>query len=617
MFIATIIPIQRGIPFDTLTYYSSEDIVCGAIVEIPFGRQTIYGLVLESVPLSNAKMSIKQATFSLKRVKRVVGASRYSESVTKGLLETKKKLLVPIGALAAVTLHELYFDLIQQTESTEALKRSQTLPPVIYGDTAARTDQYKRVIRSAFADKQSIIFIAPSIRALEYWYTQLKKGIGDHVVLIHSKRTKRDQKSALSAIKQSTRPLLICTTPHFAHIPRPDVGVMILEEESSSLYKTNDRYEIDMRVLLAQTAQAHGIHMIYSDVLPRFETLIDTQSPTLARSYVPEKVVIAPTEPYRSILPAETIELIRYCQKNKKTLFLYTNRKGIAPLSRCSDCGTIVECPTCTMPMLLRYKVTSTERERLFSCTHCGDTLPPTHTCGLCGSWNITPVSIGTDSLYEAVKSIVDEEYIVSIDDASSPDSADIEKMLSLLQKRKWYIMVGTQKLLPFIKSIDYTVIPFFDRLLSLPSPYTVEEILRLLFECNERTKENVVLCTRHPDFPLTVQIATRKIQTVIDEDIENRKTLSYPPFGTLLKLSVTVSSGHRESLVEKIESFFQEYDVSASPPRRISPQTMKLLCTWIISVPSTYLDDEHESVVSFLESLRLPYKIDTHPTRL
>ena len=51
MFIATIIPIQRGIPFDTLTYYSSEDIVCGAIVEIPFGRQTIYGLVLESVPL--------------------------------------------------------------------------------------------------------------------------------------------------------------------------------------------------------------------------------------------------------------------------------------------------------------------------------------------------------------------------------------------------------------------------------------------------------------------------------------------------------------------------------------------------------------------------------------
>jgi primosomal protein N' (replication factor Y) len=473
------------------------------------------------------------------------------------------------------------------------------------------------VIRSAFADKQSIVFVTPSIRSLEYWYAQLKKGIGDHVVLLHSKRTKRDQKSALSTIKQSSRPLLICATPHFAQVPRHDNGVLILEEESSTLYKTNDRYEVDTRTLLTSIAQAHGIHTICGDVLPRFETLITTNTPGLARSYVPDKVVIAPTEPYRSVLPAEAIELIRYCQKNKKTLFLYTNRKGIAPLSRCADCGTIVECPTCTLPIVLRYKVTSGEKERLFSCSHCGDMLPSTHVCTLCGSWNITPVSIGTDSLYDAVKQIVDEEHIVTIDDESTPDTAEVEKTLTALQKRKWYIMIGTQKMMPFIKSIDYTIIPFFDRILSTPSPYTVEETLRLIMECNERTKENLVLCTRHPDFPLTTHIATRKIQTLIDEDIEHRKTFGYPPFGVLLKLSVTVSSGHRESVTEKIESFFKDCDISAGAPRRISPETMKLLCTWVVSVSTTYLDDEHEALLSFLESLRVPYKIDTHPVRL
>lgn len=621
MYIATIIPIQRGIPLDTLSYYSSEILSSGMIVEIPMGRQSIYGLVLESIPLVQAKMSIKHATFTLKRVKKIVGISHFTEAVTKGLLEVKKKTLTPIGTLAAATLHELFFDLMQSvsSESIDALvsAKPQTLPVVIYGETAERIDQYKRVIRSSFADKKSIIFVAPSIRSITFWYEQLKKGIGDHVVLLHSKRTKRDQKSALSTIKQSERPLLICATPHFAHIPGDTIGVCILEEESSSLYKTNDRYEIDTRILLEEVARARGIHTIYGDTLPRFETLIEHDSTVLARSYIPDKVVIAPTEQYRSVLPIEAIELIRYCQKNRKTLFMFTHRKGIAPLSRCADCGTIVECPTCTLPITLRYKVTNQEKIRLFLCTHCGDTLPPAHLCIHCGSWNITPVSIGTESLREAVASIIPEENIITIDDDITPDALSIEKTLTEIQKKKWYVMIGTQKIIPYIKMIDYTVLPFFDRILSTPSPYTVEETVRLIMECNERTKENLVICTRHPDFPITKQIATRKIQDVINEDIENRKTFGYPPFGTLIKLSLTVTSGHREAVTEKVQTFFADYPVSPTPPRRISPQSMKLLCTWIISVPNSYLEDEHETLLSFIESLRTPYKIDTHPIRL
>lgn len=619
MHIATIIPIQRGIPLDTLSYYSSEELSCGMIVEVPMGRQSIYGLVLESIPLVQAKMSVKHATFTLKRVKKVIGTSIFTESVTKGLIEAKKKTLAPIGTLAAATLNEIYFDLIQNIKETEnaSLHESQIFPKVIYGNTDDRIDQYKRVIRSAFADKKSIVFVAPSIRSLNSWYEHLKKGIGDHVVILHSKRTKRDQKSALSLIKQSERPLLICATPHFAHVPGQNIGITILEEESNSLYKTNDRYEIDTRILISEISRARGVHMIYGDVLPRFETLVENQMTTLARSYVPDKVVIAPTESYRSILPVETIELIRYCQKNKKSLFIYTNRKGIAPLSRCSDCGTIVECPTCTLPITLRYKITTSEKVRLFICTHCGDTLPPTHVCLHCASWNITPVSIGTESLREAVASIVPEEHIITIDDDMTPDSGVIEKMLDEIQKKKWYVMVGTQKLIPFIKDVDYSAIPFFDRILSTPSPYTVEETLRLIMSCNAKTKENLVICTRHPDFSITKQIATRKIQEVIDEDIENRKTFGYPPFGTLLKLSVTVSSGHREAVVEKVETFFKDFPQSPTPARRISPQSLKLLCSWIISVPNTYLEDEYEELLSFLDSLRTPYKIDTHPIRL
>lgn len=622
MFIATIIPIQRGVPFDTLSYYSNELLTTGTIVEIPFGKQTLFGLVTEATPLIEAKMTLKHAHFSLKKIKRIVGHSSIATAVVQGLVDAKKQTLVPIGALAAEVLNELFLDILLTPKdvSKEVQKNDsapQLLPKIVYGTTAERTDHYKRIVRSIFADKKSLVFVAPSIRAATFWYEQLKKGIGDHVVLLHSKRTKRDLRSALSSIKTSERPLLVCTTPHFAHVPIETLGAIILEEESSALYKTNDRYEIDARVVLQTVAHHRGIPIIPGDTLPRFETLVQTGTPTLPRSYVPEKLVIAPTEPYRSILPVEAIELIRYCEKQRKTLFIFTNRKGLAPLSRCADCGTVVECPTCSLPITLRYKISQGERTRLFTCTHCGDTLPSTHTCAHCGGWNITPVSIGTDSIREALESIVPPEHVIVVDESTTPDSKDIEVLIETLQKKRWFVLVGTQKLLPFIKSIDYTLIPFFDRILSVPSPYTVEESLRLIMECNERSKESLVLCSQHPDFVVTNQLATKKVQELISEDIENRRALHYPPFGTLLKLSLTVTPSQQALIEEKVELFFKDYECSKTSARRISPQSMKLVCTWIIGVPLSYTEDMHEELLQFLDSLRAPYKIDTYPTRL
>ena len=617
MFILSVIPIQRGIPFSTLSYYSTDALSAGTLVELPLGKQVIHGLVVEATSLIEAKTSIKQATFSLKKIKSVVGISAFSTALIEGLREASAKTVTPIGSLASLVMNELFFDLLQKLP-TETIKKDvdEKIQSVVYGITLERVDQYKRIIRSAFAQRKSVVLVAPSIRALEYWHATLQKGISTHTLLLHSKVTKRDQKTVLSTIKQSERPLFICTTPLYAVIPRDDISTIIIEDEASSLYKTNDRFETDMRVVLDCIGRALRISIVYGDTLPRFETLHHSSSIELPRSYSPEKLVVVEIDPYRSILPTETVELIRYCQKNK-TLFIYTNRKGLAPLSRCADCGTTVDCPTCGLPIVLRHKIVDGERQRLFICKHCGDTLPPTHVCSYCASWNITPVSIGTESIREAVVSIIPETQVVSIDDDLTPDSKSIDTLLSDIQKKKWFVLIGTQKLLPYIKAVDFVVIPFFDRLLSVPSPVVVEETLRLIMECNEKTKDSLILCTKKPDFPITKLLSTKKIQEIIDTDMETREALHYPPFGALLKLSITVPSAQREMVTARVESFFEGVDITALPVRRISPESMKLLCVWIISGPSSYTQENSEELQAFLQELRFPYSLQINPSRL
>jgi primosomal protein N' (replication factor Y) len=338
----------------------------------------------------------------------------------------------------------------------------------------------------------------------------------------------------------------------------------------------------------------------------------------LSRSFNPERLVVVNTESFRTLLPTEIIELVRYCQKNKKSLFLYTNRKGIAPISRCSDCGTSVDCPSCGLPIVLRYKVNSAmEKERMFVCSHCASTLPADHHCEYCGSWNITPVAIGTESIKEALETLVDKEHIITIDDDMSLDDKQAESLIAEIQKKKFFVMVGTSKMLPFIKNIDFVAVPFFDRLLSTPSPFIVEEVLRLIMTLNEKTKDTLILCTKKPDFPITKLLSTKKIEEIIDSDIENRKSLLYPPFGLLLKLSVTVPVSHVEVISQKIKLFFQDLDNTMLPPRRINPGSMKVLCVSIVQATNSYLADNSELLESFLIDLRYPYKIEINPARL
>ena len=622
MYVATVIPIARGIPFDTLTYYAHEALTQGTLVSIPFGKQLIFGIIIETVPLAEAKTLIKSASFSLKKIKQVLGHSAYFEEVV-GTLRTASSLsLAPLGAIAGSTIPQFLFEYIHGEKIRDILSSTKEnervfTERVIAAPSRDRIDEYKRLIRTAFAAKKSVYVTAPTIRALEHLFRELSKGIQKHVVILHSKVTKKNLRSAFAQLKSNERPLLVLVSPGFLLTPRNDIGYLIAEQEGSSLYKTNDRYGIDIRLVIKAFAECAKLELVWGDAIPRIETLSRLGSSHLPRTYVPQKLHIVPVEPYKTTLPSEVIDLVRHAQKKKFRLFIYTNRKGIAPLSRCADCGTVVGCPTCSLPMVLRYKITQDgQRVRTFICTHCGDTRPNDYLCEHCGSWNITPLAIGTESVAEELVSLVGEESVVVIDDDLTPDSASIEKLLASIHQKKFAVIVGTPKVLPYLRSIQYTLIPYMDRILSTPSLSTSESALRLVMECNEVSSEGVLVFTRHPDYPFLKQLASQKINTILDEEITLRKELGYPPFGLLIKVSVTVPEGHRQKVKEYVSYFFADMEYSVLPARRISPGSMKVLLVWVIKAPLSYIEDEGQRMLAMLESLRFPYKVEQNPDR-
>jgi primosomal protein N' len=618
--IVTVIPIARGIPFDVLTYYAPVPLRPGTLVKVPLGRQSIHGFVTETAPLKDLKAFVKNATFSLKKISAVVSHIPYFEAVTTALKATGTQTLAPVGAVAAAVIPQILFEYLSP-EKISSILPTETIAinseQSVLGTRSDRIDVYKRMIRSAFAEKKSVLFVAPTIRALEWWMEMLSKGITRHALVFHSKVGKKVLRSQFASMKNETIPHVFFCTPGFSVMPTQKLGVIIIEDESSFLYHSTDRYEIDTRVFFATLAHGLGAALVWGDTMPRFATLHRTKQDHIPRTYVPEKLRIVPIEPYRTILPGEAIELIRHAEKRKRRLFIYTNRKGVAPLSRCADCGTVVQCPECEMPMALRNRRVNGQVERQFICLHCATMLPSDHHCVVCNSWNIIPVAIGTESIRDAVSQIVGAEAVTVIDDDVTPDSKTIEDLLERLKKQKFAVIIGTQKALPYLDKVGYALIPFFDRLLSTPSLYTTESILRLIMECNEIVSESVVICTKIPDFPTIRQLEMQKINDIVRDELELRRQLGYPPFGTLLKITMTVPEGYRQEIVLSMQEYFQEFDIAALPARRISMGSMKVLLAWLVKVKDDYVEEEGSLLIEFLERLRFPYKVEQNPERL
>jgi hypothetical protein len=134
--------------------------------------------------------------------------------------------------------------------------------------------------------------------------------------------------------------------------------------------------------------------------------------------------------------------------------------------------------------------------------------------------------------------------------------------------------------------------------------------------ECNEQSTEGVILCTRTPEFPLIRQLETQKINTIISDELTLRKELEYPPFGLLIKVSLTVPEGYRQKIKESVDHYFSDLDSTALPARRISPGSMKVLMVWIIKAVPTYIEENGSDMVRFLDTIRFPYRIEQNPDR-
>src|SRR3989338_899141 len=584
MKIVTVIPLKKGAWKEDLTYFTAQDIPNGSIVVIPLRNKKILGLVVSSEDVALAKSNIKGLSFNLKKISEVKERSIFLKKYLDSAIETSKYFISGkndgITSLIPTVLRENY-DKIAKFKNTNLTPLSAPLSLarrgvggevkpeklIFQAPLEDRISAYKTVIRGSFALKKSVFIVLPTEYDIRIFEESLSKGIEKFAFAIYGGSSSKKIIKKIEQIITLAHPVLILGTAPFLSIPRYDIGTVIAEHESSNAYKMIAKPHFDLRFFIELFAAKINAKFILGDSLLRYESIarqetdgLNPMHPLSFRINFDGEIEILNKEKKFKILEDKSLEEIKNTTTKKKNVFIFSLRKGLATMTICKDCGEIVDCEKCGSPLVLYSSHQG--KKRIFVCNRCETDLNGEIVCAACGSWNLVPLGIGADTVYESIKENFTKVEVFKLDKDSAKTAKGAEKIIREFEENPGSILIGTEMAFFYLKNkVSLSIIASFDSLWNIPNFKMSEKIIQIMLSVIGSTTEKLIIQTKKENDPAIMAIKMENLLSFVREELEDRRNLDYPQFKRFIKIT---HLGDKEQTIKAkkvLEEIFKEYN--------------------------------------------------------
>lgn len=553
MKIISVIPLKRGILKGDLTYFTGFDVSPGNIVSVPMRNKKILALVTSVEELKEAKSNVKGMNFNLRKVAETKGHSIFLPEFFDTIFDTSKYFAQDRNNVLASLIPNIFlekYDRLAEIENSQknssGEKQNVRAEKLLFqGGAEDRFSTYKTLVRESFARNKSVFMILPTEFDIEKFTDQLSKGIEQFTFSLHSGISVKKNLIAYERIMSASHPVLILCTPPFLSIPKKDIGTIILEHENSNAYRTIGRPHLDLRVFAEIYASKINAKFIMADEILRYETIgrKDTENlnplhPLSFRIDFKGEFHLEARSPGKfQIFSAQVIEEIKNALKNKKSVFIFSLRKGLATITLCKDCGETMSCQKCGAPLVLY--LSHQGKKRMFVCNRCAREIDGDATCPFCGSWNLVPLGIGTDTVYEEAKKNFPKEKILKLDKEFAKTAKGAKAIIKEFEENPGSILIGTEMTFFYLRSkVPISVVASFDSLWSIPNFKMGEKIIQIVLLIAGNTTEKLIIQTKNEKDKAILAITSENLSSFVREDLEDRKELGYPPFKRFIKIT-------------------------------------------------------------------------------
>ncbi len=581
-------PLSRGVFKDQLTYFSKEKISPGVLVTVPVKNRQINALVVDVQPVKNSKALIKRADFSLKKVTLNTGKRFFEPSFLKAARQTAEyhcasvgqtlKVFVPQEVLRAYEdIEEPYRGSRSRVVSEEDFKKKED--QVVQENYQNRVSLYKSLIRETFAQGRSVFLLLPTAINVDDILPRITKGIEDRTFVLHNKLSKKELIASWNKALSAKYPILAILTPGCLSLPRGDLGLVILERENHSAYKTLSRPFLDIRFFVSCLSADSDCRVVMGDQVLSTETVFATGQGRLTPVnnlkfrfiYDGEQKLIDLNQEAgqdgntfrESVLSQSLKQVMSESRAQNDNMLIISGRRGLAPVILCQDCKKVVSCPFCEAPAILHEK----NRTRYFKCHKCGNLEDPEDRCFNCGGWRLINLGSGIDKLAQEVKLLDLYENWWQIDsDSTTPKQA--KKIIEQFLITPGSLLIGTEMTLQYLSEpVARMALVAIDPLFALPEFRINEKIINFLMTAKNSTTKQFIIQTARSEEKIFDYVLNGNLLDFFRDEIDQRKKVKYPPFRVLIKIT---RSGYQEK-VERDMLWLKDY-LSAYQPLIYSP---------------------------------------------
>ena len=479
---------------------------------------------------------------------------------------------------------------IQQTLTNLTTRQPSDLPTVflLHGVTGSgKTEIYLRALAKVLAQERQGIVLVPEISLTPQTVRRFTARFPDKVAVYHSALSASERYDVWRRARGGLIDVVI--GPRSAlFVPLPRLGLIVLDEEHSTSYKQLRAPHYHARAVALRLGELTGATVILGSATPDLTSyhrakqglyrllslpqrilahkensqfaIRNSQFPAHTTQYAQSKfreMAYGPDALYAEMPHVEVIDLRDELRAGNRSIFsralhqamaetlsrdqqalLFLNRRGAATFVNCRDCGHVLRCSRCDVPL------TYHSSDNTLVCHHCGQRSPPPDICPECGERHIRYFGIGTQRVEAAVRQHFPDARVLRWDRDTTGTRWGHEKFLQAFVDHQADVLVGTQMVakgldLPLVTLVGAVVA---DTALHLPGFRAAERTFQLLVQVAGRAGRSplggrVIVQTYTPE-AYAVQFAARHdYGGFYRQEIAFRRQAGYPPFYHLARL--------------------------------------------------------------------------------
>lgn len=543
------------------------------------------GRVIGDEVLANTSKKLKWVT-ALELIKQMPLPAKTSELEDMGIIKSGLKKLESLGIIHLIEREKKYINTYYQHEPQElkALNQEQFVAYehlkecvlqhkhttfLLKGITGSgKTEVYIHTIKTCLEAGKGAIVLVPEIALTPQTVSRFYQIFGDKIAVLHSRLTDQERLFAWNELKNGSKTIAI--GPRSAvFAPVQHLGVIIVDEEHDNSYRQEDpapRYHgRDTAIMRGFIEKVPVVLGSATPSVTTWKSVLDGKFTLLELNNRHEGARLPDVElcdltQYRKAmfgpLTAALYKAMQQALERNEQIILLLNRRGYSPYLHCLQCGTIQQCPNCSVSL------TYHKPKRVFMCHYCGYSRYEKSACSQCGNPELEFQGLGTQKAEEEIEHYFPDAKIMRMDQDTTRGKHAHRDLIEAFRNKEFDILIGTQIVSKGLDFPDVTVVGVLnaDTELAFPSYRAQERLFQLMSQVAGRSGRGqkpgkVWLQSWKPDSFSLHAAKKHDYMAFVTQELKNREELQYPPFSKLIQF--TFKSKHAEETAEAARLFY------------------------------------------------------------